>query len=341
MRNFLILVLLFCLAGCWPGESYNCKGLPDVNQSFVLFHFINEHEAYLVGTLTHFEEMSEQELKNPEFIPNSVEEGTVYKTNDGGLSWVKINSHMGYYYSEAVVDADNRHLYVLQYAWKSQRPSIVSIDLKTFQETISDSFPAPISDMWMNGENLSFTTNRGNMYLYTLNPAFTMVDSTSVAEYFVKGVTSNKHCYGIIATSKNHRLYELGDEGLLSQIPLTFNPDDIAALNDSVMIIAGQNSNKVDIALYNTSTGKSTRLTSLNGYTILNDLHIQDDAITAFVGNICGMSVCYDLCYSLDAGKTWKLEKNVIHYQPSTLLGKTLYIYKGAARITKINLEDL
>lgn len=100
MKKIIVSSFICLLIGCNENEDndvlYNGEGIPDEGQSFSCMLFIDDNEGYLFGTLNKYQEMSESDSQNPNYIAKSISEANVYKTFDGGYHWVKVDSIPNY-----------------------------------------------------------------------------------------------------------------------------------------------------------------------------------------------------------------------------------------------------
>lgn len=339
MKYLVTLILFFMLVGCKKNnEIYSCKGIPDEDQAFSFMYFKTENEGYLFGTLTHYQEMSDKDLDDPNFSPQSTEEANIYKTLDGGKSWIKINSISNFSYFDIAtyfkggvyILRDNRSV--------NFKSSIVKFDLlgeklKTYDIT------KPISSVWHNDGNVNFTNNRGIIKLYKLDAMLLMKDSISIENYVTDGLSMQSIDYGIF--SDKGRTYFGSIDYKSKEIELSIVPEKFIKQDENNILIAGNNKkddNEIDLVSYNIDTEKRTVIKEFKGYSIVQGLQSNDKVIAGFIGNISGAFTKYDLFYSLDQGKTWHIKKleEASYIRPSCLVGNVMYIYSGGARMQKV-----
>jgi hypothetical protein len=343
MKYLITLILFFGLLGCEKNnEIYSCKGIPDENQAFSFMYFKTESEGYLFGTLTHYQEMSVKDLNDPNFSPQSRDEANIYKTLDGGNSWVKINSISNFsyfdiatYFNEGVyILRDNRSAYF--------KSSIVKFDLSSGKLKTYD-IAKPISSLWHNDRNLNFTNNRQNIKLYKLDTMLILKDSISIENYVTDGLSMQSVDYGIF--SDKGRAYFGSIDSISSEIRLSILPEKVVKKDENNILVAGNNKkddNEIDLVSYNVNTKKTTVIKEFKGYSIVQGLQSNDKVIAGFIGNISGMFTKYDLFYSLDHGQTWNIKKleEKSYIRPSCLINNTMFIYSGGARMQKIILKN-
>src|ERR1043165_9875725 len=106
MRKIVMFLWVFagvmaCKTDKTEDHMFSATGIPEADQSFSFMYFKNENEGYLFGTGTSYLNMSEENLNDPAFVPEAVDEANIFKTTDGGNTWVKIDSLLNYRYQEA------------------------------------------------------------------------------------------------------------------------------------------------------------------------------------------------------------------------------------------------
>ena len=331
------------LLGCKKNnEIYPCKGIPDEDQAFAFMYFKTESEGYLFGTLTHYQEMNDKDLDDPNFSPQSTDEANIYKTLDGGNSWIKINSILNFSYFD-IATYFNGGVYILRDNRSAYfKSSIVKFDLSS-EKLKTYEIIKPISSVWHNDRNVNFTNNRGNIKLYKLDAMLLMLDSISIENYVTDGLSMQSIDYGIF--SDKGRTYFGSIDYKSSEIELSIVPEKFIKQDENNILIAGNNKkedNEIDLVSYNVNTKKPTVIKEFKGYSIVQGLQSNDKVIAGFIGNISGAFTKYDLFYSLDKGRTWNIKKldKQSYIRPSCLINDIMYIYSGGARIQKIILKD-
>lgn len=345
MKNLLITVVIVLLTiGCSKDMSiYDCKGIPDEDQSFTFMYFKSNEEGYLFGTFKYFQKMSEEELNNPDFIPQSATEANIYKTINGGRSWIKIDSIPHFTYHNIGV-SDNEHVFILMGDSRENfKYNIVKFDIESEKLEVSNEIKT-ISSLWLNNENLFYTNNRGNIYLNKLNKNFGLVDSITIKNYVLFGVAlkSYNHCIFNSGESTSFGYINRDDQREIS-IPII--PQELTKQTNTTVLIAGNNKNidtTIDLISYDVDTQSSKIIKRFEGYSIVRNLQSNEKIIAGFIGNISGAFTKYDLFYSIDNGRTWQIRKleESNYIRPNFLVDNIMYIYSGGARMQKIILDS-
>ncbi len=343
MRKFILInSLLLFLFGCKDeANMIKCKGIPDVNQSFSYMYFKTENEGYLFGTYTEYEELSEKELENPYNIPKSTKEANIYKTIDGGLNWDKIDSTKDYSYSNIATHL-NDGIYILKDDVRTNyKSNITCFGLKN--EDVKDLVNTkPISAIWSSDSAVFYTNNRSSIKLYSLDKN-QKIDSINIKNYALQGLSLKNKPHAIFS-SRETSYFGSANEGN-KKVELFIIPKSIVKQDENNILIAGNtitNEDEISLFSYDVNTNKSKHTKTFKDYSIIRNLQSNDKAIIGFIGNIKGLFTEYDLLYSLDKGKTWKIKKlkESNYVRPSCLINNIVYIYSGGARMQKIVLLD-
>jgi len=340
MKKVMILSSLFLLISCKKSETiYTCNGIPDRNQAFSYMYFKTEKEGYLFGTLTTYEELTDQELENPNHIPDSSYEANIYKTTDGGKNWVKIDSILSYRYFD-IATVFNNDVYILRideredFKFNITQFNILNYKVKKLKDI------NPISSLWNDNKKVFFTNNENNnIKLYSLDNK-QRVDSAKIKDYALFGLSLKSMSYAIF--SDQERTY-FGDINKNHEIKLPIIPVNFAKQDKNTILIAGytmNDDNEISLVSYDVNTKQSKTIKKFKSYSIIRNLQSNDKAIIGLIGNIKGFFTEYDLLYSLDKGKTWKIKKmeESNYVSPSCLIDNIVYVYSGGARMQKIVL---
>lgn len=318
----------------------DCKGLPDQNQSFFSLYFKTEKEGYLFGTFTKYKELSEEELENPNVITSVTEEANVFKTIDGGKNWLRIDSTPNYSYHNIVTNYNN-NIYILRSDVREDyKFNIIQFNMSNgkFINLINTK---PISSMWNDNKKVFFTNNRSNIYLYSLENS-QQTDSIYVKDYVLFGLSlKNKH-YAIFSNNEKTYFGNINKANIEIKLPIT--PTIFVRQNDNKILIAGNtvtDENEISLVSYDVNSAQSEIIKKFKNYTIIENLQSNDKVIAGFIGNIKGAFTEYDMFYSLDKGKTWRVQKleEPNYVRPNCLVNNTVYIYSGDGRMQKIDLK--
>ncbi len=342
MKKFILINCLFLLLlGCKDkADIYKCKGIPDVNQAFSYMYFKTENEGYLFGTYTEYEELSEKKLENSQNIPQSIDEANIYKTIDGGKNWAKIDSILNYSYSE-IATYSNSGVYILRNDVKEDfKYSITYFNIQN-EETINLLNAKPVvSAIWNDNNKIFFTNNRGFIKLYSLDKN-QKLDSIDIKNYVLRGLSIKNKFYAIFSSSETSYFGSADEQN--KEIKLPVIPKGIIKQDENNILIAGntiKDENEISLINYEVNTQHSRVIKKFKNYSVVNNLQSNDKAIIGFIGNIKGTFTEYDLLYSLDKGKTWKIKKleEPNYIRPSSLINNIAYIYSGNARMQRIVL---
>ena len=347
----LFLIVASCSYSYENIEIYNTNGIPSTNQSFSYMYFKNEYEGYLFGTYEEYLNLDEA-IKNPKTPSKIKYERNVYKTTDGGHNWkkvAKISIKDGIFYGDnAIINHNNLYINTTNITGNDN-----FIDVFSFEESKIISSKKLEFDFFtfLEGDKdaiYSSTSNRNNknnkIILY--NSDFKIIDSINTNLNFSEGIVINNTAYTISRGSNkgNKHLYTIDKEGFANEINLSIYPENIIQINSDNILLAGNDksdTSKVKFINHNINTGRNKVIKEVNNYTIVNYLQSNNKGlILAFIGNISGPFVSYDLIYSQDYGKTWtikKLKEN-LSISPNHLINNTLYIYSSTKEIQKITL---
>jgi len=341
MRNFFSINCLFLLLfGCKNEvDMIKCKGL-DGEPKYL--YFKTENEGYLFSNKTYsdWDNVTDEQMKDPNFYPESTDEANIYKTIDGGKNWVKIDSILNYNYFD-IATVFNNAVYILRSDEREDfKFNIEHFDVETEEvENLLNTKPV-VSAIWNNENKIFFTNNRGSIKLYSLDKNQGL-DSIGIENYALQGLSINNKSYVIFSSSETSYFGSVDKEN--KEIKLPIIPSCITK-QDNNILIAGKtktDNNEISLVSYNVNTKQSKTIKKFKGYSIVNNLQSNDKAIVGFIGNIKGFFVEYDLIYSLDKGNTWKIrtldESNYV--RPSCLIDNILYIYSGGARMQKIIIK--
>lgn len=343
MKKILILSLIFLCLACSNNENstmFICKGIPDINQDFAYMHFETEKEGYLFGTLTHYKEVNDKEYDNPNFTPQSKDEANIYKTIDGGHSWLKIDSIFNSsFYNQATFNNNSIYIqkinrdkilesHILKFDISKEKCEILKFNFERFGQIWNEN---EIIYVEYENNGINSQLNLDNKLNIKSFLPFQYTLKTKVL--YLKGET-----YGID--------WKNGFTNLTNNkaISLPLNSDLLILQDNNHILIAGNSKsddNEIALVSYDVNTNNSETIKKFKGYSIIKDLQSNKKVIAGFIGNIKGVFTEYDLLYSLDRGKTWQIQKleEPNYLSPSCLIGNKMYIYSGGARMQKITFK--
>ena len=325
-------------------EMYQTQGIPDINQAFACMYFKNEKEGYLFGTYTRYEQTDNEKLDDPNFNLSLnldiTDEANIYKTADGGYSWTKIDSILNYNYGDMVTQDSNSIFIVRDNSLVNFSAKIIKFDLLSNKITGISKDTKTISCLWHDSNVLNYTSNRGDIKLFSLNNNLRYVDSVKITNYMIKGVFSGSNSYVILADEGGY-YFALVNKKEIKEIPLIIKPDELIKLNEKELIIGGKMKNdsmSTGLVIYDVGTGRANLLKEFKGYSIIEGLKLNKKVIAGFIGNIELLFTKYDLVYSVDKGESWHIQKlkEPNYIRPSCLVDNIMYIYSGGARMQKI-----
>ncbi len=347
-----ITILLFsCMEHQKKNEMYEMKGVPDSDQSFSYMYFKNEKEGYLFGTFSHYLNL-EKTIENPDLPPEIEYEANIYKTIDGGHNWEKIYSDLdnkrNITYSDIVLHK-GEDIYIVGTSLYNYG---VYIDLFSMgkdeilkQKKVTSSFCLFLKDDNQIGISTTDSKKKGMVITYDSN--LNKQDSL-YTEGFSFGINFSNILYVIDRDKNEGKLHfnELKNDGFRKEITLPIYPEYMLKKDSNHILLIGNNKkddNVLSVVEYNIETRESKIVKGFQGYSIVNQFQSNEkkNIIVAFIGNISGSIVKYDLTYSLDNGKTWQIQKleEGSYIEPSCLIGNVMYIYSGGARLQKIEFK--
>lgn len=322
---------------------YQSKGIPETDQSFSFMHFKSENEGFLFGTYSQFPVMSEEELEDPYYTPQPAEEATVYKTVDGGKTWRKIDSLLNYHYQAVATVRDDLVYIECLHESDSAKNKIAVFDLnKGVRISLIDI--EVISAIWTNNNEICYTESKQNSSIRVYDGSFTaLLRSYNIRGYALAGILIENSHFMIQSTTHETNFAVVNENGL-KEVSLPITPYVIGNMGLNNIILAGrvkeQSANEVEFVKYDVRNDAIQTLYRSDKHSIVQNIMMNETAIVGFLGNISGDFTAYELVYSLDNGKTWKImslqESNYV--RPSCLVRNVIYIYSGNGRIQKISL---
>lgn len=337
MNKIILITFLFISMSSCKGqkkiEMIEDTGLLTENQSFSKMYFKTKNEGYLFGKYQKWQEMTDEDLNNPEFNPKELDFAIICKTEDGGKTWQLIDSiahreFMDYY----TIMGDD--IFIGQSDFYGDQYYISKFNL------LNDSLTVKQNDGHLGGitfcnQDIIYRSNYE--YLYFLDDNLNTIKKENVGEIGNEILCVKNRIFSKGRNMKGKsEILNISSPNL--KINLSFSPEQMLKYNDENLLLVGNNENDVVIAKYNIETQKEEILKKFKGYRIVKEVQYNGKIITGLMGNISGMFVDYVLFYSTDSGETWQIsnlkERSYVH--PTYLIDNILYIYSGAGRIQKI-----
>jgi len=342
-NRILFLLLIFTVVGCnkytdFKSEVFQPKGIPDVNQNFSYMHFINEHEGYLFGSIQHWSNMTNKKSENLNSPHRFTEEAIIYKTMDGGENWILIDSLCNSSFYNSGVYYDGCIYIQLKNSKKDYGNNLVRFKLADNNITVLKYNFERMGRIWINGNKIAIDyLNKGISKILFTDSDFKKIDSINCNKVFMSNVLSVRK--QSVALTYDYQLYNITNNKTYNFRDSVYQ--DITLKNKNEIFILGSMNNTVKIFTFNIATNRIKKIGNIPEYHIVTELQSNNNVISCFVGNIIGMFVFYDLLYSVDEGKTWKIRKLEIDcmVHPSCLIGNILYISSGNNMMQKIVLK--
>lgn len=316
-------------------EMINFNGMTGKSE---YLHFINQKEGYSFNYITESKEQTEEQLNNSNFFPESTDVASIYKTTDGGKNWVSIYSINNYHFYNTAIGNDKNIFIKIIDCKENLKNKLLRINLSNNKVTILNFNFERMGEIWLVNEKVFINSENNSVSnIYTTDTNFIKIDSTRENKVFQDKITLlGKIPY--VLTWENE-VYNIENKTAIK-----FNDIELEVItkkNKQNLLVAGKKNSSIILFGYNVNNKQKDYLKEFEGYNIVQGLQSNDKVICGFIGNIKGAFTEYDLFYSLDKGKTWKIqelkEKNYI--RPSVLVDGILYVLSGGKRIQKISFK--
>lgn len=324
---FVAFYFTLLLIGCneTNGTMINSDGLPQKDHKFSYMHFLTKDIGYLFGTYS---------------PTSSIGTAAVYKTTDGGNSWIQIDSIPNCRF-HGIATANKQGIYIEGELFK-ERFMMLYFDFVKERLKWLISTPS-ISCYWNCPDGIHYTNNREFIHLYSFKPEHHTLDSIQIGHYVLDAVSIEGKDYCIF-TNYDQTYLGVIDDAVTRRVNLPIIPQKIVKISDRELLIAGMklgHQPNVSLIVYDVQTEKTESIKVFENYNNIQDLKGNDVVVTGLLGNVKGMSVDYTLIYSTDYGKTWNIQKLVepTYVSPNCLIEDIFYTYCGAGRIQKLNLK--
>lgn len=324
---FLTVLLISCLNNF---DSMNIaiktKGLPEDDLMNPSIYFISKDTGYICLSKC-------GEVEHDNYEVNTY----LYETKDGGLNWSNVAFLPGQDVNTMVANPET--VFLTTHAREQGQMSIYRYNIN--DKSIDTIFNCDaISSIWLDNSTLFFCeTNNINKLLTAEKDS--IKEQLILIDYINSGITIDGQVFAIFSNNKTNYF---GDTKLSYQLPMT--PDCLIRKNENTILIAGPSkthdkNTSIKLVEFDCKTKQSKTIKVFDGYSYIDDLQSAGDIIVGFIGNMSSSIIEYDLFYSIDSGKKWKIieMEDPVWIRPNCLMGDNLIIYKGFNQIDKILLK--
>lgn len=355
-RVFCFILLFNLTVSCNKTKKdimiYEAKGIPRVDQSFSYMYFKNEKEGYLYGEYKKYLNLDES-IKNPEIRSEIVFERNIYRTVDGGHNWEKIeffsNREKSVYVDNGIIKNGNIYLSTTNISDEDRFIDVFSLEENRVIKRKKSEFESFVLLQGNKREIYSLASDRygNNNKIITYDSNMSIVDSMNINKIsYSKGSLVDNTVYVIGRDDNKGDLHfsSVDEKGIAKEINLPIYPNNMIHKRPADILLVGNDKfddDIIKIVNYNLNKKQNEIIKEINGYSIIQDLKSNGKIILAFLGNIKGNFVEYDLIYSRNNGKSWEIKKlkenNSV--KPNCLINNILYIYSSEKKIQKIKFE--
>jgi hypothetical protein len=345
MKNlFMSLFIALTFYGCENSDKKNkdveiiaFKGMKGES---VYIKFINPQIGYSFNnqTIRNWSKVTEEQMNEPNFYPESKDISTIYKTIDGGENWKEIYKIDNYHFYSSAFNI-NSIIYIKIIKNKDVlKNKLVKFDIKTDKVNIHNFNFERMGEIWATNQGVFINSkNKGINRLYSFNNGFSIIDSIKESKIYKDKVVLLNDIPFVVTW--DNEIYNLKEKKTIN-IEM-YKIECIVKKSESNIVVACKEKSSIILIDYNVKTKSKRIIQEFNGYNIIQDLHSNNNVICGFIGNIKGMFTEYDLFYSLDKGGTWHILylKEKCHVRPNDLADSVLYIVSGQNRIQKISFK--
>lgn len=344
MEKMLILIFVILnVMGCKDSvknninvEKINFIGMTGKSENI---QFISSKVGYSFNYVTESKNQTLEQLNDPNFFPESTVISTIFKTTDGGKTWVSVYSIKDYqFYNASFSDKNTIYIKIID-SKKVLKNKLLKFDLKTNKVTILNFNFERMGEIWVVNKKIFVNSkNNGVNNLYTIDDNFSKIDSIKENKVFKDKITLLGNTSFVVTW--DNEIYNIDKKQ--SVIFDDFKIECITKKNESNLLIASKKKSSIFLVDYNTDNKEKKILKEFEGYSIVQGLQSNDKVICGFIGNIKGHFTEYDLFYSLDKGNTWQIQelKENSYIRPNILLDDILYIFSGGNRIQKLLFKN-
>ena len=328
LHIILAIACLGLLLGCTNNSNSStikAKGLPEDDLQNPSMYFISKDTGYIC--LSKFEDGNHEEQEYSTYL---------YETKDGGLNWTKVAFLPGQYVDNIV--ANSEAVFLTTHAMEQKLMTISKYDINKKKIDTICNFNA-ISSSWIDNNTLYFCEVNDSNRLYAYNDSIRIL--AGLNDYVNRGFTIDGQVFAIFS---NRETNYFGDIKTDFQLPII--PNCLIKKDEQVLLIAGKSktknkNNSIKLVEFDCKSKQSKIIKNFVGYSVVDDLQTDGNIIVGFIGNMSSSVMEYDLLYSLDRGKNWKIIKldDRIWVRPNCLSGENLLIYKGFNQFDKIVLN--
>lgn len=330
MYKFIVAIMVI-LSGCnisnksvEVNTSTGLSGIPQV------VYFASSETGYCFSNVRVWKEGKSQPFENC----------SIFKTNDGGRSWIKIIEYLDTSFS-SIHTFYGDCIYILCKEKGGYR--IVGFNYKHNKVVYKSSILPPISCLWIKGELLNYTTSRYPVSWYEMS--LNLENNRHLGEidgYFLSCESYKDGSYGVLSNKGKNTIVFLSNNTDPRPIDIpNFNPLELKIENDCIMIIGHDLINHKAMAVkYQIASGIYTTF-AFDKFEIIDSLVGYDNKFFCLIGNTSGHLVKYQFAYynnSLGNWQTIKLKNNT-RCLPLAYIDGLCYLYGGPNSFQRIIIE--
>lgn len=264
----------------------------------------------------------------------------IFKTNNGGISWVKIIEYFDASFSP--IHSFYRDCIYISCKGKDG-PRIIGFNIKHNKVVFKSEILPSISCLWIQGERLNYTTSHHPTLWYEISLNLENIRYLGEMKGYFLSCTSYKDgSYGVLSNNRNNAIVFLNRnaDSRIIDIP-NFNPIELKLEGDCLMII-GRNliNNKAMAVQYNVVSETYTTF-PFDTFEIIDSLIEYDNGFICMIGNTNGHLVKYQFAYYNKSVGNWQIIKlkNNTRCLPLTYVDGKCYLYGGPTSFQRIILE--
>lgn len=315
VNKSIIILISFIVMSCDGNKlKSDLISAKNIKSSTNMLYFINKDTGYLFGErVISSDSISDVQLSSPNFILPSTRWTKIYKTIDGAKSWNLVDSTINEVFSQKSPTYFNGKLYYVTTTFINSRllsRKLVCFDLSTHKKLVFPQlFDAIDGVSVVNGQVYFWGSKQRIWQLHVTDVNFYNTQSYSI-DLFEKVnneiVDIGNEPYSL---SEGNSLYNLKTkEKIMIDAGVSFQ-HILKKNNSSCTLLGIDKEDNIRIVNYNIKDRKIDSERILKDYTIINNVRSCENLWVAFIGNIKGLFVSYDMLYSTDSGDNWEIHK--------------------------------